>query len=774
MSVDEYSGKQKKPRNITADEKTPGWKITPKDKIPKALKEEVEVDEALSQKDMLKRKKMLGLALAKHKYKKSGGKVEKQPPNPAKGDMKAAKVLQDYRKKMKQKRHDKYKAYDKKEEVEIEEDAKMGKQSDDQLRKIYKKAAAMDQSSPANKFFTKRIEKEMKKRGIREEVEVDEGSSDTQDMYALMIKGMKAVPGSPKQKKIINQINVIRKRMGMPLMKEETEKEEIIKFAEKLVAKARKEGLSLEKKEEVGFKSFSEFEEEVEIDEEIFYWYIIKGDLANGKIVYAGNEKQVKLKRHDPKFSGDFVMTKSRKMKKVGEKWKKSMGVSEEVELDEMFFKITIPDLPPVFVEGDSGSKIRRSMKLKLRPDVYKDLDVERVSRADMAKKYRSLAKAEKEKEEEDEVKEGLDEVAPPGWEGTVKKMKGDKNIDNPWALAWWMKSKGYKSNANEEVWYREQNALEEDFVTNRMGGGNIEYRSPLLFSKKKQKLVKRKYPAGTMMAYEEVELTEALKPADKKVIDAFYKENSLVGKLLSSTGKSLEKHGVGGQTIAAWLKGKIAITAVSDVKSTESILNYMKKSIPKNNFDPKSYKKFFEEVEVAEAKMSDPMIAKLKQKYEPLRGKRLSLGQNTEIAKIVSGMGKDKEVLLQLVKADIPFISLNAATFLMDKHGMKAKDINLGNKLVRKQEIKSKIIDDSYHGTFAGNDVFIVNSDTFHTCRLGKQKYHRYEKYVGNGKIGQAIREFGLTNPKKPIILQNGEGGPMLYLRYGGSKRYA
>jgi len=181
-----------------------------------------------------------------------------------------------------------------------------------------------------------------------------------------------------------------------------------------------------------------------------------------------------------------------------------------------------------------------------------------------------------------------------------------------------------------------------------------------------------------------------------------------------------------------------------------------------------------FEEVEVAEAKMSNPMIAKLKDKYESLRGKRLSLGQNTEISKIVSGMGKDKEVLLQLVKADIPFISLNAATFLMDKHGMKAKDINLGNKIVRKQEIKSKIIDDSYHGTFAGKDVFIVDSDTFHTCRLGKQKYHRYEKYVGDGTIGQAIREFGLTNPKKPIILQNGEDGPMLYLRYGGSKRYA
>ena len=75
--------------------------------------------------------------------------------------------------------------------------------------------------------------------------------------------------------------------------------------------------------------------EEVEIDEEIFYWYIIKGDLANGKIVYAGNEKQVKLKRHDPRFGDGHVMTKSRKMKKVGDKWKKSEGVSEEIEIGE-------------------------------------------------------------------------------------------------------------------------------------------------------------------------------------------------------------------------------------------------------------------------------------------------------------------------------------------------------------------------------------------------------------------------------------------------------
>ena len=41
---------------------------------------------------------------------------------------------------------------------------------------------------------------------------------------------------------------------------------------------------------------------------------------------------------------------------------------------------------------------------------------------------------------------EYIKEVSPPGFEGTVKAMKKHKEIDNPYALAWWMKNKGYKS----------------------------------------------------------------------------------------------------------------------------------------------------------------------------------------------------------------------------------------------------------------------------------------------------------------------------------------
>lgn len=42
-------------------------------------------------------------------------------------------------------------------------------------------------------------------------------------------------------------------------------------------------------------------------------------------------------------------------------------------------------------------------------------------------------------------IRYSLQEVAPPGFEGTVKGMKKHSDISNPWALSWWMKGKGMK-----------------------------------------------------------------------------------------------------------------------------------------------------------------------------------------------------------------------------------------------------------------------------------------------------------------------------------------
>ena len=47
-------------------------------------------------------------------------------------------------------------------------------------------------------------------------------------------------------------------------------------------------------------------------------------------------------------------------------------------------------------------------------------------------------------------VNQILGEVSPKGWEGTVKAMKDEPGIDNPWALAHWMKGEGYKSHKKE------------------------------------------------------------------------------------------------------------------------------------------------------------------------------------------------------------------------------------------------------------------------------------------------------------------------------------
>ena len=39
--------------------------------------------------------------------------------------------------------------------------------------------------------------------------------------------------------------------------------------------------------------------------------------------------------------------------------------------------------------------------------------------------------------------------VAPPGWEDTVQGMKSHSDVDNPWALAWWMEGEGYTPHAD-------------------------------------------------------------------------------------------------------------------------------------------------------------------------------------------------------------------------------------------------------------------------------------------------------------------------------------
>ena len=135
------------------------------------------------------------------------------------------------------------------------------------------------------------------------------------------------------------------------------------------------------------------------------------------------------------------------------------------------------------------------------------------------------------------------------------------------------------------------------------------------------------------------------------------------------------------------------------------------------------------------------------------------------KVAKLNEQVGVRKVDFVDGVTEDSP-PPVNAAPTAPDSGNVQYQEPVLGKKKKKKKIDEAKIIT----STFAGKQVFVVDSDMYHQCRLGKQKYHRYEKYVGNKRIGKAIREYGLKHPKRPIILQNGENGPMLYLRYGRS----
>ena len=70
--------------------------------------------------------------------------------------------------------------------------------------------------------------------------------------------------------------------------------------------------------------------------------------------------------------------------------------------LGEAFFKVKIPDVAPTFVEAGSASQVKANMRKIMKPDVIKELEIERVTPAKMKQMYRDMAKGK------DEVEEGI------------------------------------------------------------------------------------------------------------------------------------------------------------------------------------------------------------------------------------------------------------------------------------------------------------------------------------------------------------------------------
>ena len=87
--------------------------------------------------------------------------------------------------------------------------------------------------------------------------------------------------------------------------------------------------------------------------------------------------------------------------------------------------------------------------------------------------------------------------------------------------------------------------------------------------------------------------------------------------------------------------------------------------------------KKDKKEETLGEIKLSPPMIAKIKKTFEPLRDKKIGPGTQNKLMQTMDKIDKDKQTLVDLMNADIPFVSQLAVARMISKHNMKADQIN-------------------------------------------------------------------------------------------------
>jgi len=87
--------------------------------------------------------------------------------------------------------------------------------------------------------------------------------------------------------------------------------------------------------------------------------------------------------------------------------FKEFRGISPTQIVEQVYFKIRIPDMSTMFMKASSESAVKLDMRQKLKPDVVKEITIKRVTKAEMRKIYRAMGQGkedepdEKEKEEE-------------------------------------------------------------------------------------------------------------------------------------------------------------------------------------------------------------------------------------------------------------------------------------------------------------------------------------------------------------------------------------
>ena len=73
---------------------------------------------------------------------------------------------------------------------------------------------------------------------------------------------------------------------------------------------------------------------------------------------------------------------------------------------EQVYFKVSIPDMSAMFMKASSEAAVKLDMRMKLKPDVVKEVSIKRVTKSEMRKIYRDMAKGKEVEPDEKEKKE--------------------------------------------------------------------------------------------------------------------------------------------------------------------------------------------------------------------------------------------------------------------------------------------------------------------------------------------------------------------------------
>ena len=174
------------------------------------------------------------------------------------------------------------------------------------------------------------------------------------------------------------------------------------------------------------------------------------------------------------------------------------------------------------------------------------------------------------------------------------------------------------------------------------------------------------------------------------------------------------------------------------------------------------------EEVDLDEAKMGASQIATLKKAYEPMRGKKISMASGQKLSSIMDKVDDDKQALIQLVKADIPFVSQLAITRLISKHDMKGAEIRKMQEEVELDEGKMSQLHQYIKDKKSPEEIAKLMKLDVKTIKALMNSHHPEEVDLDEGKMGDQWQKGAKSVKSGPFELMRGKSGVHAIMQNG------